>query len=53
MAARFELTFVDSFDLPFNTGVVVCLLLVIAPIVGPVVQPEEGGGARVAALSVG
>jgi len=54
MAARFELAFVNSFGMPFNTGVVVYLLLVTGLIVGALWFSRKKGWwqLNVAALSV-
>ena len=54
LAARFELAFVNSMGMPFNTGVVVYGLLVVALIVGAIWWSRQKGWwqLNVAALSV-
>ncbi|MGB1618244.1 MAG: DUF2723 domain-containing protein [Flavobacteriales bacterium] len=54
LAARFELAFVNSFGLPFNTGVVAYLLLVTGLLVGALWYSRKKGWwqLNVAALSV-
>ena len=54
LAARFELAFVNSFGLPFNTGVVAYLLLVTGLLVGALWYSRKRGWwqLNVAALSV-
>ena len=54
LAARFELAFVNSFGLPFNTGVVAYLLLVTGLLVGALWYSSKKGWwqLNVAALSV-
>ena len=54
LAARFELAFVNSMGMPFNTGVVVYGLLVVALIVGAIWWSRQKGWwqLNVAALSI-